>query len=161
MEMNIGEPKGVAKASANALNNLLADEFVLLAKAWGFHWNVVDHNFASHHAFLEKVYNEIIGNIDAIAECIRMSDARPLGSLRGYLSNTRIKEINEEEPVPTAKEMLKILLGDYETIIREVRADIKNLESKDTPDTASINFLEDFISRTEKTCWMVRAHLPH
>ena len=160
MEMNIGESKAVAKASVNALNNLLADQFVMLAKVWGFHWNVVDPNFASHHAFLEKLYREIMDNIDDVAECARCSNGRPMGSLKAYLAHTRIKEVKEDEPVLTACAMLAAVLTDYETVIREVRSDLDNLDAKDTPDKATIGFLEDFITRTEKSCWMIRAHLP-
>lgn len=159
MEMNIGEPKDVAKASITALNNLLADEFVLLAKSWNFHWNVKGPSFGSYHAFLEKIYTEAFNNIDDIAERIRAIDGRPIGSLKGALEHNRIKEEEEHEPLPSASGMFKILLEDYETVIREVRKDLKNLESKDPLDEGTLSFLQSYIEKTEKTCWMLRAHL--
>lgn len=159
MKTNISEPKDVVKASISALNNLLADEFVLLAKSWNFHWNVKGPSFGSYHSFLEKIYIEAFNNIDNIAERIRAINGRPIGSLKGALEHNRIKEEDEHKPLPSSLAMFKILLEDYETVIREVKTDLKNLESKDPIDEGTLSFLQSYIEKTEKTCWMLRAHL--
>ena len=157
MAANIGlEPKTV-KASKTVLNNLLADHFVLLAKTWNYHWNV---SFHSYHVFMEDLYNGLIEDIDSIAERIRSLDERPLGSLAGYLEHNRIKEHCETEPLPEAKKMLAILSEDNDTLIREIRKDIEQLEKEeDTDDAGTTNFLEDMIEKKEKTAWMIRAYL--
>ncbi|MGL4293165.1 MAG: Dps family protein [Bacteroidales bacterium] len=159
MEVNIGEPKELMQLSVTMLNKLLADEFVLLAKSWNFHWNVVGPSFGSYHAFLESIYNEAIGKIDDIAERIRALGGRPLGSLKSYSEYTRLNEYCYDEPLPDGLGMFKILLEDYETIIREVREDLKVLESQEVMDEGTMSYLQDFILSMGKTCWMIRAHL--
>ncbi|MEG1587227.1 MAG: DNA starvation/stationary phase protection protein [Bacteroidales bacterium] len=158
MNLNIGEPKALADVSIKYLNKLLSDEFVLLAKTWNFHWNVKGMNFYSDHKFLESIYTEIIDNIDDIAERIRSLGGRPNGSLQSYLADTRIKEYDQSVMLPAAPEMLKMILEDYETIIREIRSDLKELEKESPSDEGTLSYLQDFIYRAEKTCWMLRAH---
>ncbi len=155
MAANIGLNEGQVKASKNVLNNLLADHFVLLAKTWNYHWNVKGVSFHSYHVFMEDLYN-----IDSIAERIRSLDERPVGSLAGYLEHNRIKEHCDSEPLPNAKEMLAILSEDNDTLIREIRKDIEQLEKEEeTDDAGTTNFLEDMIEKKEKIAWMIRAYL--
>ena len=91
---------------------------------------------------------------------IRSLDERPIGSLAGYLEHNRIKEHCESEPLPEAKQMLAILSQDNDTLIREIRKDIEQLEKEeDTDDAGTTNFLEDMIEKKEKTAWMIRAYL--
>lgn len=160
MAANIGINEGMVRASKNVLNNLLADHFVLLAKTWNYHWNVKGVSFHSYHVFMEDLYNGLIEDIDSIAERIRSLDERPIGSLAGYLEHNRIKEHCEAEPLPDAKQMLALLSEDNDTLIREIRKDIEQLEKQDdTNDAGTINFLEDMIEKKEKTAWMIRAYL--
>ncbi len=156
MAANIGLNEGQVKASKNVLNNLLADHFELLAKAW----NVKGVSFHSYHVFMEDLYNGLIEDIDSIAERIRSLDERPVGSLAGYLEHNRIKEHCDSEPLPNAKEMLAILSEDNDTLIREIRKDIEQLEKEEeTDDAGTTNFLEDMIEKKEKIAWMIRAYL--
>ncbi len=157
MAVNIGLNPKMIKASKNVLNNLLADHFALLAKTWNFHWNVKGPSFHSYHTFMEELYTGLIVDIDEIAERIRALNERPVGSLKGVLSHVRIKEHAEEKELPEATKMLAILSEDNDSIIRELRSDINNLESEETVDAGTLNFLEDFIERKEKTAWMIRA----
>ena len=137
MAANIGlEPKAV-KASKTVLNNLLADHFVLLTKTWNYHWNVKGVSFHSYHIFMEELYNGLIEDIDDIAERIRSLDERPIGSLQGYLEHNRIKEHCDSEPLPEAKEMLAILSQDNDTLIREIRKDIEQLEKEEETDAGN------------------------
>ncbi|MEG0993877.1 MAG: Dps family protein [Bacteroidales bacterium] len=159
MEINIGEPKELMQFSIGILNKLLADEFVLLAKSWNFHWNIVGPSFGSYHKFLEDIYNDAINNVDDVAERIRTLGGRPLGSLKEYMANTRLKEYDYNQPLPDGLGMFKILLDDYETIIREIRKDLKDLEAQQVMDEGTMSYLQDLIYRMGKNCWMIRAHL--
>lgn len=159
MAANIGLKAEDVKSSKTVLNNLLSDHFVLLAKTWNYHWNVKGESFHSYHVFMEKLYDALIEDIDAIAERIRSIDERPLGSLAGFLEHNRLKEHCESEPLPNAKQMLAILSQDNDTLIRELRKDVEQLEKEDSDDTGTSNFLEDMIEKKEKTAWMLRAHL--
>ncbi len=159
MTVNIGLGADAIKSSINSLNNLLSDHFALLVKTWNYHWNVKGVSFHSYHAFMEELYDNLIKDIDEIAERIRALDGRPIGSLKGYLSHIRIKEHAEEKELPDALAMLAILSEDTDSMIRELRSDIKNLESSANADAGTLNFLEDMIERKEKTAWMIRAYL--
>lgn len=159
MAANIGLEEGMVRASKNVLNNLLADHFVLLAKTWNYHWNVKGVSFHSYHTFMEELYRGLIEDIDEIAERIRSLDERPIGSLQGCLEHNRIKEHCEAEELPEAKEMLAILSEDNDTLIREIRKDLEQLEKEGSEDAGTTNFLEDMIEKKEKTAWMIRAYL--
>lgn len=159
MAANIGLNAGQVKSSKTVLNNLLSDHFILLTKTWNYHWNVKGVSFHSYHVFMEDLYNALIEDIDTIAERIRSLDERPVGSLAGYLEHNRIKEHCESEPMPEAKQMLAILSEDTDTLIRELRKDIEQLDEEKTADAGTMNFLEDMIEKKEKTAWMIRAYL--
>lgn len=159
MSINIGETPAGIKASVNVLTNLQSDEFVMLAKILNFHWCVTGPSFGPDHAFFETLYRTTFESIDAIAERIRSLDMRPVGTIKGMLSNTRIKEYCDNEPIPNSAGMYRILLQDYETIVREVRTDLKNLESIDPLDEGTVAFLQDYIQNLEKKSWMIRSHL--
>lgn len=159
MAANIGLSPDMIKASNTVLNNLLSDHFSLLIKTWNYHWNVKGPSFHSYHTFMEELYNGLITDIDEIAERIRALDERPVGSMKGYLSHIRIKEHAEDTALPEATKMLAVLSGDNDAMIREIRSDIRNLESEKTADEGTLNFLEDMIERKEKTAWMIRAYL--
>ena len=159
MEGNIGLDAKMIKSSKTILNNLLADHFVLLAKTWNFHWNMKGPSFRSYHTFLEDLYNGLIEDIDAIAERVRDLAERPLGSLRGCLEHNRIKEYDEQQPLPDAKHMLALLRDDNAEIIRQIRTDLETMDKEESKDFGTSNFLEDMIEKKEKVAWMIRAHL--
>ena len=151
MKGNIGLNAAMIKSSKTILNNLLADHFVLLAKTWNYHWNMKGPSFRSYHTFLE--------DIDSIAERVRDLDERPIGSLKGCLEHNRIKEHDDEKPLPDAKGMLAALLDDNAEVIRQIRTDLETMEKEESKDFGTSNFLEDMIEKKEKVTWMIRAHL--
>lgn len=159
MKGNIGLDAAMIKSSKTILNNLLADHFVLLAKTWNYHWNMKGASFRSYHTFLEDLYNGLIEDIDSIAERIRDLDERPIGSLKGCLEHNRIKEQDEEKPLPDAKGMFTALLDDNAEIIRQIRTDLETMDKEGSKDFGTSNFLEDMIEKKEKVTWMIRAHL--
>lgn len=159
MKGNIGLDAAMIKSSKTILNNLLADHFVLLAKTWNYHWNMKGVSFRSYHTFLEDLYNGLIEDIDSIAERVRDLDERPIGSLKSCLEHNRIKEQDEEKPLPDAKGMFTALLDDNAEIIRQIRTDLETMDKEGSKDFGTSNFLEDMIEKKEKVTWMIRAHL--
>ena len=86
-------------------------------------------------------------------------DERPIGSLKGCLEHNRIKEHDDEKPLPDAKGMLAALLDDNAEVIRQIRTDLETMEKEGSKDFGTSNFLEDMIEKKEKVTWMIRAHL--
>jgi len=139
---------------AKTLNVILADLKILYVKAQNFHWNVVASNFAELHTFFGKIYDELSEKIDAVAERVRALGFRADGTMKEFLAKTRLKE---EATVPAAKEMIRILLDDYEAIIRSLRFDVE--KSADLGDMGTNTLLADMMLKMEKTAWMLRSFL--
>ncbi len=151
MAVNIGLEEDMLEASKTVLNNLLSDHFVLLVKTWNFHWNVQGASFHSYHVFMEDLYHGLIEDIDAIAERIRALGERPIGLLAGYLAHNRLKEHADSEALPDARQMLTLLSRDNDTMIREIRRDMEQLEKQEnTDDAGTANFLGGMIEKKRK-----------
>jgi starvation-inducible DNA-binding protein len=137
------------------LKKLQSNSFVLFMKLWNFHWNIVSKRFGQTHKFFNKLYDSFFDRIDDIAERIRELDKRPLGTLKNILDETDIKEYSDDDDVPSESRMFKMIVEDYETIIKSIR---KCLEDEKV-DSGTTNYLEDLISKLEKELWMLKSHI--
>ena len=117
MTPDIGVPKQHLQDVANEMQKLLADEFVLYTKTRNYHWNVEGPNFIEMHKFYEGMYEQLEEVIDNVAERIRALGHYSEARLKDFVGLTRL-----EEPSYTnnQQEQLKNLLGDHETIIKEL-----------------------------------------
>ena len=153
MEANIGLAPKTRKEVAKILNNLLSDEYLLYTKTLKYHWNVhsiVFHDF--HKLFLEQ-YEALLEIADKVAERARAVGEPAFGSMTEFLKHARLKE--EPGKIPDAHGMIKQLLSDHETIIRQLRQDIETCA--DLGDMGTNNFLTDLMEKHEKIAWMLRA----
>ncbi len=153
--VNIGLSQELRKNVAQRLNKLLSDEYALYIKTQKFHWNVVGPNFGPLHKLFNKQYDQLALVVDEVAERVRALGFMAFGSLAEFIENTTISE--DPSVNPDAQNMIKILLNDHETIIRELREQIKYTASKE--DLGTENFLADLIVKHQKIAWMLRAHL--
>jgi len=139
---------------ANGLSHVLADEYTLYLKTHNFHWNVTGPMFQTLHFMFEKQYNELALAIDLVAERIRALGFRAPGTFTQFEA---LSEIQEEEGVPKAPEMIKRLIQDHETVVRTARQTYKTaLEVDDLP---TCDLLTQRIQIHEKTAWMLRSLL--
>ena len=151
--VNIGLSPEIRQKVATILNKLLADEYVLYTKTLKFHWNVTGIVFHDFHAAFKEQYETLFTIVDDIAERARALGAPALGSLQEFSLHTRLKEITTEKL--TALEMVKQLLADHESIIRQLRADTALVDS--LGDQVTSNFLQEITTKHEKIAWMLRA----
>lgn len=156
MELNIGIVPNDRDAVAKSLNILLADEYMLLFKTKNYHWNVTGMNFNDLHLFFDKQYAELENIVDEVAERVRALGNRAFGTAKEFVEYARLKE--QPGIVPTEKEMIKNLVIDHETIIKQIRIDINDTVKYN--DMGTNNFLCDLIERHEKMAWMLRSYLP-
>lgn len=156
VEPNIGITAKNREAVGIILNILLSDESILYIKTLNYHWNVLGMNFNDLHLFFGKQYNALAEIIDEVAERARMLGIRAFGSMTEFLKNTRLRE--EINNIPTAKEMIRNLLDDHETIIRSLRISLEKCSSE-YQDMGTSNFLTDLLERHEKMAWMLRSYL--
>ena len=86
-------------------------------------------------------------------------DERPIGSLKGCLEHNRIKEHDDEKPLPDAKGMLAALLDDNAEVIRQIRTDLETMEKRRIKGLRDIQFLGGYDREERKSNLMIRAHL--
>lgn len=136
------------------LNTLLANYQVFYNKLRNFHWNIEGPEFFELHEEFEKEYNKVKENIDIVAERIRVFGIKPNFSLKKTLELSNIKE---EERNFTAIEMVREILGDFETLHNNMLDGIH--AALETGDVATEQMLTDFTRDIEKRNWMFTSYL--
>jgi starvation-inducible DNA-binding protein len=155
MKPNIGLSDNARKASADALAGVLADTYALYVKTQNFHWNITGPDFIQLHELFGAQYAQLAAAIDEIAERIRAIGHTAPGGFAAFAKLAKVKDAPATPP--SAKDMLKILTADHETLTRHAR------EAKDAVEEVGDAESGDLmITRMEehgKTAWMLRAHL--
>jgi len=122
-----------------SLRVLLGNTFVMYFKAQSHHWNVEGINFSQFHDFFGKLYEDVYGSIDHIAEEIRaMGEYAPRSISEIY----EYKTLNEGN----VDGVLESLNKSMEIAIRENKQGLAD-------------FLAGRIDIHEKHAWMIRSHL--
>ncbi len=152
---NIGLDDNQRQQVITILNKRLSDAFLLYTKTRNYHWNVTGIQFIELHKFFEEQYDTLAEAIDEIAERVRKVGGFAFGTLDEFKQNSVI----EEQPgrIPSAEEMIRNLLQDHETIIRQLREDADTTE--ELGDMLTNDFLIGLSHDHEKMAWMLRAHL--
>lgn len=154
-EVNIGLSASSRETVIGILNTVLADAFVLYARARAFHWNVTGRHFESDHALFETEYEALDETIDAVAERARMLGGAVPATLAGFARAARIKETGSVGMASEA--IIAAMLDGHEQVIRDLRKDIARVEK--AGDEATVDFLVGLMEGHEKRAWMLRAHL--
>lgn len=150
--MKASSTNNVTQTTAVELGKLLSDTYVLYTKTQNFHWNLVDPRFSSLHKFFEGQYEELSEAIDEIAERIRMIGHKAPGSMRSFLSNSRLEESEDEL---SGDLMIEQLLGDHETVIQTLRKQISDTQNRGDEGTADLMIQR--LRAHEKAAWMLRS----
>ena len=154
MKANVGLSDKQRAGAARLLSSALADEYLLYTKTRNYHWNVTGPHFHDLHKFFESQYEAIDGKIDEIAEFIRYFGIKAPGSLTGFLALTRLRESEGDDP--SADQMIRNLLEDHESLIRNLRDDLETAGGKyKAADVA--DFLTGLLEDHEKMAWMLRS----
>lgn len=156
MHENIGLSEEHSQGAVNLLTVLLADEYVLYTKTRNYHWNVVGPQFHDLHKFFEDQYKELNEVVDEVAERMRALGGLAIGTLAEFGQHTRLKE--HPGHYPPAHEMIANLLGDHETVIREIRTAAERCE-QEYQDVGTHDFLITIMLQHEKMAWMLRGCL--
>jgi starvation-inducible DNA-binding protein len=135
MEINIGIAEQDRAAIAEGLSRLLADTYTL-------------------HLMFEGQYTELALAVDAIAERIRALGFPAPGTYAAY---AHLSSIKEEEGVPSADEMIKLLVQGQEAVVRTARGIFPLLDKVSDEPTADL--LTQRMQVHEKTAWMLRSLL--
>lgn len=136
------------------LTQVFNDNFMAYFRSHAAHVNIVGRNFASDHKLLGKVYEDLQGQIDTIAELLRTLDE---------FMPCDLNEIMVNSGIPTFP-----IEGTSEELIREVRDDVQHLKgcyeelikiSEDEGHDEIANYAQDRVLALAKHIWMLNATL--
>ena len=119
MSIDIGIAEKDRVDIAAGLSRLLADSYTLYLKTHNYHWNVTGPMFNTLHLMFEEQYTELATAVDEIAERIRALGVIAPGSYKEFADLT---EIEEDDEVPTAEQMIANLVKGQETVARTARS---------------------------------------
>jgi starvation-inducible DNA-binding protein len=139
---------------ADELKVLQATSFSYYVKASGFHWNIEGPNFPQYHKFLGKLYEDVYGTIDVIAEYIRTLDSYTPSSLARYAELTQIQD---QVKIPRAELMIAELLVDTQTLLNCIMHCFACATEENQQGLA--NFLSERQAAMQKHQWMMRSIL--
>jgi starvation-inducible DNA-binding protein len=155
--LNTGISEESSKKVADALNQVLADEFVLYTKTLNFHWNIEGRDFHALHLFLDDQYNQLQLIIDSVAERIRKVGHFATGSMKEFLDSASLDEHSGAASV--SEDMIGELASDHDALIRKMRTLIDDFDEK-YDDAGSADFITGIMKEHEKMAWMLRASVP-
>ncbi|MGQ0501931.1 MAG: Dps family protein [Panacagrimonas sp.] len=153
-EIDIGIDKHQRKAIAEGLSRLLADEYTLYLKTHNFHWNVTGPMFNTLHLMFETHYTEAALAVDLVAERIRALGFPAPGTYRQYVA---LSSIQEDDGVPPAMEMVRLLVKGHEACAKTARSVFPLADEAHDEPTADL--LTQRLQVHEKTAWMLRSLL--
>lgn len=154
MNINIGINEQDRQDIAQGLSKLLADTYTLYLKTHNFHWNVTGPMFQTLHLMFETQYTELALAVDLIAERIRSLGIYAPGTYKQFAALSSIKE---EDGVPKAQDMIRLLVEGQESVVRTARSLYEVVEKAN--DEATADLLTQRIQLHEKTAWMLRSLL--
>ena len=152
--MDIGIAKKDREKIAQGLSRLLADSYTLYLMTHNFHWNVKGPMFNTLHLMFMGQYTEQWNALDLIAERIRALDFPAPGTYKEFVKLASIKEV---DGVPTATDMIKLLVDAQEATARTARSLFPVVvKANDQP---TMDLLTQRLEIHEKTAWMLRSLL--
>ncbi len=154
MNIDIGLNKPDRKKTADGLSKVLADTYTLYLQTHFFHWNVTGPQFRTLHLMFEEQYLELAIAVDVIAERIRQLGFPSPGTYKQFQKLTVIKE---DDKIPAASDMIRVLMENNEVVARTSR------EVFDIADEANDQATADLVTQRmqthEKAAWMLRSML--
>lgn len=156
MKPSLGISEKQNTKTVRLLSILLADQMTLYVKTRKFHWNVTGESFMELHKLFQTQYSELEISIDLIAERINQLGNATIGTMKEFSAQTRLKELPGK--YPSSKEMIKELLMDHESIIKFLRKDIDESDSKSC-DAGTVDILTGLMQEHESNAWILRRYL--
>lgn len=154
MEPKIGITKKELESSIDCLTTVLANEVLLYTKTRKFHWNVSGNSFMELHKLFESQYTALEQEIDEVAERISKLGGKAIGTMKEFIDHSVLKE---NPKTVEQQEMLKELLSDHETVLKQLRSFVKAVDESDDYGTA--DFLTGLLQKHENKSWMLRQYI--
>lgn len=136
-----------------ALTDLFNNNFCAYWRSHVAHVNIVGRNFVSDHKLLGKIYEDLQGQIDVIAELLRTVEAPMPNDLHEVHKSSSIGSYMEES---TDIDYLESVYDDVETLIDQY-IDLQKDIGDDYRYAHISNYAQDRVSTLQKFCWMLRS----
>ncbi len=156
MKLEIGIAEKNLEKCVALLSIILSDEMTLYVKLRKFHWNVYGESFMELHKLFQSQYTELEEIIDIVAERINKLGGRTIGTMKEFIDLSRLKE--SPDKYPSQKDMMKELLGDHETVVKQLRKDIEVCIDK-ISDAGTADILTGIMEQHETNAWILRRYL--
>ncbi|MDR7857383.1 DNA starvation/stationary phase protection protein [Tissierella sp.] len=137
------------------LQKYLSNLAVLNIKFHNIHWNVVGTQFVQVHEFTEGLYDKLFGNLDEVAELLKMKNIMPLSTMAEYLEKSDIEEIKAKDF--SIKESLEIVKKDLESM-KTLATEIRNTADEEG-DFETVAIFEDYVADYSKNIWFINSIL--
>ncbi|MFH1377502.1 MAG: DNA starvation/stationary phase protection protein [Planctomycetota bacterium] len=148
------------KGQIKELNVILADLSVIYIKTRSYGFNIRGLHFSHLRPFFKELEKTIDSNISAVAERVRVLGGDVVGSMKGVLQNTRLKETSSAD-FPNEETALGSLRDDHEWMTRHLRRDLEKLLDASSvgrcADEAARALYVDLIRSHERMAWQLRA----
>lgn len=137
------------------LNEFLSDLEMLNVKLQNYHWNVIGKGFFTTHEKLEEYYDEVREQIDEVAEHILSLGHQPLGTMKDFMENSKIREAKNEQI--KSIDIMENVIHDLQEL-KQKAVQIKQ-EAEDKEYYATSTLMDDYLANYSKKIWMLNAAL--
>ena len=137
------------------LNEFLSDLEMLNVKLQNYHWNVIGKGFFTTHEKLEEYYDEVREQIDEVAEHILSLGHQPLGTMKDFMENSKIRESKNEQI--KSIDIMENVIHDLQEL-KQKAVQIKQ-EAEDKEYYATSALMDDYLADYSKKIWMLNAAL--
>ena len=137
------------------LNEFLSDLEMLNVKLQNYHWNVIGKGFFTTHEKLEEYYDEVREQMDEVAEHILSLGHQPLGTMKDFMENSKIREAKNEQI--KSIDIMENVIHDLQEL-KQKAVQIKQ-EAKDKEYCATSTLMDDYLANYSKKIWMLNAAL--
>ena len=137
------------------LNEFLSDLEMLNVKLQNYHWNVIGKGFFTTHEKLEEYYDEVREQIDEVAEHILSLGNQPLGTMKDFMENSKIREAKNEQI--KSIDIMENVINDLQEL-KQKAIQIKQ-EAEDKEYYATSTLMDDYLADYSKKIWMLNAAL--
>jgi starvation-inducible DNA-binding protein len=145
----VGDP-AVAECLADSLGNAVVMSF----KAQGHHWNVMGPDFSQFHKFFGKIYEDVYGSIDPLAENLRMLGALAPFRLAEFAA---LSSVEDMDCGCDAMMMCNDLYAANEVMLNSLNDCFAAATAANQQGIA--DFIAVRIDMHQKWAWQLRAHL--
>lgn len=137
------------------LNEFLSDLEMLNVKLQNYHWNVIGKGFFTTHEKLEEYYDEVREQMDEVAEHILSLGHQPLGTMKDFMENSKIREAKNEQI--KSIDIMENVIHDLQEL-KQKAVQIKQ-EAEDKEYYATSTLMDDYLADYSKKIWMLNVAL--